>query len=136
MTGFDPAKSLERIASADDSMMLSGVLLVVRVHQEFLKAQKTRPKLVDKDIWDERLTDIARFEDYLTRQGVVILKFYLNLSRKEQKKRFMERLDKPDKNWKFSASDVRERRYWDGNMASLRSDQFHRSARSWRNLRV
>ena len=88
-------------------------VLVVRVHQEFLKAQKTPPKLVDKGIWDERLTDIARFEDYLTRQGVVILKFYLNLSRKEQKKRFMERLDKPDKNWKFSASDVRERRYWD-----------------------
>ena len=88
-------------------------VLVVRVHQEFLTAQKTPPKLVDKGIWDERLTDIARFEDYLTRQGVVILKFYLNLSRKEQKKRFMERLDKPDKNWKFSASDVRERRYWD-----------------------
>jgi PPK2 family polyphosphate:nucleotide phosphotransferase len=91
-------------------------VLVVRVHQEFLKAQKTPPKLVDKGIWDERLTDIARFEDYLTRQGVVILKFYLNLSRKEQKKRFMERLDKPDKNWKFSASDVRERRYWDDYM--------------------
>jgi PPK2 family polyphosphate:nucleotide phosphotransferase len=91
-------------------------VLVVRVHQEFLTAQKTPPKLVDKGIWDERLTDIAQFEDYLTRQGVVILKFYLNLSRKEQKKRFMERLDKPDKNWKFSASDVRERRYWDDYM--------------------
>ncbi len=91
-------------------------VLVVRVHPEFLKAQKTPPQLVDKGIWDERLTDIARFEDYLTRQGVVILKFYLNLSRKEQKKRFMERLDKPDKNWKFSASDVRERRYWDDYM--------------------
>jgi len=91
-------------------------VLVVRVHQEFLTAQKTPPKLVDKGIWDERLTDIARFEDYLTRQGVVILKFYLNLSRKEQKKRFMERLDRPDKNWKFSASDVRERRYWDDYM--------------------
>jgi PPK2 family polyphosphate:nucleotide phosphotransferase len=91
-------------------------VLVVRVHQEFLNAQRMPPKLVDKGIWDERLTDIARFEDYLTRQGVVILKFYLNLSRKEQKKRFMERLDKPDKNWKFSASDVRERRYWDDYM--------------------
>jgi PPK2 family polyphosphate:nucleotide phosphotransferase len=87
--------------------------LVVRVHQELLKAQKIPPKLVGKGIWDERLADIARFEDYLTRQGVVILKFYLNLSRKEQKKRFMQRLDKPEKNWKFSASDVRERRYWD-----------------------
>ena len=80
------------------------------------KAQKMPPKLVGKGIWDERLADIARFEDYLTRQGVVILKFYLNLSRKEQKKRFMERLDKPEKNWKFSASDVRERRYWDDYM--------------------
>jgi polyphosphate kinase 2 (PPK2 family) len=88
----------------------------VRVHQELLKAQKLPPKLVDKRIWDERLADIARFEDYLTRQGVVVLKFYLNLSREEQKKRFKERLDKPDKNWKFSAADVRERRYWDNYM--------------------
>src|SRR5208337_3278875 len=77
------------------------------------KAQKIPPRLVGKGFWDERLADIARFEDYLTRQGVVILKFYLNLSREEQKKRFMERLDKPEKNWKFSASDVRERRYCD-----------------------
>jgi PPK2 family polyphosphate:nucleotide phosphotransferase len=91
-------------------------VLVVRVHQELLKAQKIPPKLLGKGIWDERLAEIARFEEYLTRQGVVILKFYLNLSRKEQKKRFMERLDKPDKNWKFSASDVRERRYWDDYM--------------------
>ena len=91
-------------------------VLVVRVHQELLKAQKMPPKLIGKGIWDERLADIARFEDYLARQGVVILKFYLNLSRKEQKKRFMERLDKPEKNWKFSASDVRERRYWDDYM--------------------
>jgi PPK2 family polyphosphate:nucleotide phosphotransferase len=91
-------------------------VLVVRVHQELLKAQMMPPKLVGKHIWDERLDDIARFENYLTRQGVLILKFYLNLSRKEQKKRFMERLDKSDKNWKFSASDVRERRYWDDYM--------------------
>ncbi|MBN9057725.1 MAG: polyphosphate kinase 2 family protein, partial [Rhizobiales bacterium] len=87
-------------------------VLVVRTHQELLKAQKLPPKLVGKNIWDERLADIARFEDYLTRQGVIILKFYLNLSYDEQKRRFMDRLDKPDKNWKFSASDVRERRYW------------------------
>ncbi|MGO4840966.1 polyphosphate kinase 2 family protein, partial [Rhizobiaceae sp. 2RAB30] len=90
--------------------------LVVRVHQDLLKAQKMPPKLVGKDIWDERLGDIARFEDYLTRQGVVILKFFLNLSYDEQKKRFMKRLDQPDKNWKFSTSDVRERRYWDDYM--------------------
>ncbi|WP_336799226.1 polyphosphate kinase 2 family protein [Kaistia sp. MMO-174] len=91
-------------------------VLVVRTHQELLKAQKLPPKLVGKNIWDERLADIARFEDYLTRQGVIILKFYLNLSYDEQKRRFMDRLDKPDKNWKFSASDVRERRYWDDYM--------------------
>ena len=76
------------------------------------------PELVGKGIWAERLADIARFEDYLTRQGVVILKFYLNLSQKEQKKRFMERLDKPEKNWKFSASDVRERGFWDDYMSA------------------
>ena len=75
-----------------------------------------RRSSLDKRIWDERLADIARFEDYLTRQGVVVLLFYLNLSREQQKKRFMERLDKPDKNWKFSAGDVRERRYWDNYM--------------------
>src|SRR6516164_5024517 len=91
-------------------------VLVVRVHEQLLKAQRMPQKLVGKGLWDERLSDIARFEDYLARQGVVILKFYLNLSRKEQKKRFMERLDKPDKNWKFSAADVRERRYWDDYM--------------------
>ena len=91
-------------------------VLVVRVHQELLKAQKMPPELVGRSIWDERLADIARFEDYLTRQGVVILKFYLNLSNAEQKKRFLKRLDKPDKNWKFSASDIRERQYWDDYM--------------------
>ncbi len=84
----------------------------MRVHQELLKAQKIPPKLEGKGIREERLADIARFEDYLTRQGVVILKFFLNLSHKEQKKRFTERLDKPEKNWKFSAADVRARRYW------------------------
>jgi PPK2 family polyphosphate:nucleotide phosphotransferase len=87
-------------------------VLVVRVHRQLLDAQKIPPNLIGKNVWRERLADIARFEDYLTRQGVVILKFYLNLSYKEQKRRFLERLDNRDKNWKFSASDVRERRYW------------------------
>ena len=68
---------------------------------------------MSKKIWDERLADIAHFEDYLTRQGIIVLKFFLNLSRKEQKKRFMKRLDDPDRHWKFAPSDVRERRYWD-----------------------
>ena len=77
-------------------------VLVVRVHPEILKGQKLPPPLVGKRIWDERLTDIARFEDYATRQGTKILKFFLHVSRKEQKKRFLERLDEPEKNWKFS----------------------------------
>ncbi|MBV9117292.1 MAG: polyphosphate kinase 2 family protein [Acetobacteraceae bacterium] len=91
-------------------------VLVVRVHRQLLDAQKIPPNLIGKNVWSERLADIAWFEDYLTRQGVVVLKFYLNLSRKEQKKRFLQRLDNPDKNWKFSASDARERRYWNDYM--------------------
>jgi PPK2 family polyphosphate:nucleotide phosphotransferase len=87
-------------------------VLVVRVHRGLLEAQKIPPDLVGKNIWTERLADIARFEDYLTRQGVIVLKFYLNLSHGEQKKRFLKRLDNREKHWKFSASDVRERRHW------------------------
>jgi PPK2 family polyphosphate:nucleotide phosphotransferase len=87
-------------------------VLIVRVHEEILKRQKIPQSLVGKRIWDERLADIAHFEDYLTRQGVVVLKFFLQVSREEQKKRFMKRLDTPEKNWKFSASDVHERRFW------------------------
>jgi PPK2 family polyphosphate:nucleotide phosphotransferase len=87
-------------------------VLVVRVHPAILNAQKLPPPLVGKRIWDERLADIAHFEDYATRQGTKILKFFLNVSRKEQKKRFLDRLDEPEKNWKFSASDVKEREFW------------------------
>ena len=91
-------------------------VLVVRVHPEILKAQKLPPALVSKGIWDERLANIAHFEDYITRQGTKILKFFLHVSRKEQKKRFLDRLDQPEKNWKFSASDVQERKFWDDYM--------------------
>jgi PPK2 family polyphosphate:nucleotide phosphotransferase len=87
-------------------------VLVVRVHPDILKRQRLPPSLVGKRIWDERLADIARFEDYATRQGTKILKFFLHVSRREQKKRFMDRLDEPEKNWKFSASDVQERKFW------------------------
>ena len=87
-------------------------VLIVRVHEQILKRQKIPPPLVGERIWDERLADIAHFEDYLTRQGVIILKFFLHLSREEQKKRFMDRLDTPEKNWKFSPSDVQERKFW------------------------
>jgi PPK2 family polyphosphate:nucleotide phosphotransferase len=87
-------------------------VLVVRVHQELLKHQQLPPELVGKDIWEERLHDIAAFERYLARNGTLVLKFFLNVSKKEQKKRFTERLERPEKNWKFSASDVKERGYW------------------------
>jgi len=87
-------------------------VLIVRVHKEILKRQKIPQQFVGKRIWDERLADIAHFEDYLTRQGVIILKFFLHLSREEQKKRLLKRLDTPEKNWKFSASDVSERKFW------------------------
>jgi PPK2 family polyphosphate:nucleotide phosphotransferase len=88
-------------------------VLVVRVHREILARQKLPPRSVRQGkIWDERLADIAHFEDYLSRQGTVILKFFLHVSRAEQKRRFMERLDKPEKHWKFSATDVDERRFW------------------------
>jgi PPK2 family polyphosphate:nucleotide phosphotransferase len=91
-------------------------VLVVRVHEDILNQQQLPPQLVSKRIWQERLSDIAHFEDYLARQGTIILKFFLNLSAKEQKKRFMARLDKPDKHWKFSSADVHERRFWDDYM--------------------
>jgi PPK2 family polyphosphate:nucleotide phosphotransferase len=93
-------------------------VLVVRVHESILARQKLPPELVTKRIWDERLEDIAAFERYLARNGTVILKFFLHVSRKEQKKRFMERLDEPEKNWKFAPADVHERRYWDDYMAA------------------
>lgn len=88
-------------------------VLVARVHPEILAHQKLPPRLVTKHIWDERLEDIAGFERYLARQGIVVLKFFLDVSLEEQKKRFLERLDEPEKNWKFSAADVAERGHWD-----------------------
>jgi len=91
-------------------------VLVVRVHPEILAKEKLPQSSIDKRIWDERLADIANFEDYLTKQGTIILKFFLHVSRKEQKKRFMERLDAPEKNWKFSTADVQERDHWDDYM--------------------
>jgi PPK2 family polyphosphate:nucleotide phosphotransferase len=90
--------------------------LVVRVHPEFLKRQKIPPALVTKGIWKERFEDIRNFEQYLTRNGVVILKFFLHVSKQEQKRRFLERLEIPEKNWKFSAADLQERAFWDDYM--------------------
>lgn len=88
-------------------------VLAVRVHKEFLDAQRLPPKLVTPSIWDERFEDIRNVEKYLSRNGVIIRKFFLHLSKKEQKKRFLARLDNPDKNWKYSMADARERGYWD-----------------------
>src|SRR6266542_419059 len=90
--------------------------LVVRVHPEFLDRQRLPTELVTKDIWDERFQDIRSFERYLTRNGVVIRKFFLHVSKKEQRKRFLSRIEEPEKNWKFSANDAKEREYWDDYM--------------------
>jgi len=88
-------------------------VLVVRVHPHILAAQKLPPERVGKRIWDERLADIAAYERYLANQGTVILKFFLHLSREEQRRRFLDRIDDPDKHWKFSMGDLREREHWD-----------------------
>jgi polyphosphate kinase 2 (PPK2 family) len=86
--------------------------LIVRVHPEFLAKQKVPPSLVTKNIWKERFRDIRSFEDYLTRNGIVIVKFFLNLSKAEQKRRFLARAESPEKHWKFSSADMAERGFW------------------------
>ena len=93
-------------------------VLVVRVHKDMLHSERLPPALVTKHIWKERFHDICGFERYLTRNGIVIRKIFLNVSREEQKRRFIERLKEPEKNWKLSASDVRERERWADYMAA------------------
>lgn len=88
-------------------------VLVVRVHQDLLQAERIPSSLMGKHIWDERFEDIRNFEKHLARNGTIIRKFFLHLSKKEQKQRFLKRLEEPEKNWKFSASDIHEREYWD-----------------------
>ena len=88
-------------------------VLVVRVHPELLQNEKIPPSLVNKKIWEERFEDIVNFERHMWRSGTVIRKFFLHVSKKEQKKRFLARLEEPEKNWKFSPSDIHERKYWD-----------------------
>jgi PPK2 family polyphosphate:nucleotide phosphotransferase len=88
-------------------------VLVVRVHPEYLKAEKLPENLVSNDIWKDRFEDIRNFERYLTRNGIAVCKFFLHVSKDEQKRRFLNRLDEPSKHWKFSPSDVEERQYWD-----------------------
>jgi PPK2 family polyphosphate:nucleotide phosphotransferase len=90
--------------------------LVVRVHPEFLAGQKLPAECVTKSIWEERFQDIRAFERYLLRNGTVVVKFFLHVSKEEQQKRFLERLDNPEKNWKFSLNDAKERGFWDDYM--------------------
>src|SRR6201982_3864192 len=91
--------------------------LVTRVHPEILAQEKLPPKLVTKNIWRERFADICAFERYLSRNGIVILKFFLNLSKQEQRERFLDRLEQPSKNWKFSMNDISKRALWPRYMA-------------------
>jgi len=101
--------------------------LVTRVHPELLAKEKLPSRLVTRNIWRERFEDICAFERYLSRNGTVIIKFFLNISRQEQRKRFLERLDDPSKNWKFSMSDVAERALWPRYMAAYQDMIRHTS---------
>ena len=92
--------------------------LVVRVHPELLEAQRLPPECVRNDLWRDRFQDICAFERYLARNGVLVRKFFLHVSKQEQKQRFLDRLDDPRKNWKFSSQDAKERGYWDKYMAA------------------
>jgi PPK2 family polyphosphate:nucleotide phosphotransferase len=88
-------------------------VLVVRVHPEFLLGEKLPPQLMSKNVWEERCQDMCAFERYLSRQGTVIVKFFLHVSKEEQRQRFLARLEEPEKNWKFATRDVEERAHWD-----------------------
>lgn len=103
-------------------------VLVVRVHPEILAKQKVPPKLVTKNIWRERFEDISAFEKYLARNGTLVLKFFLNVSKEEQRQRFLDRLEEPAKNWKFSMGDVAERKLWNRYQAAYQDMIRHTSS--------
>ncbi len=106
-------------------------VLIVRVHPEILQGQRIpREELEDQDIWKHRYEDINNIERYLTRNGTVILKFFLHVSREEQKKRFLERIERPEKNWKFALSDIREREHWDRYMEAY-EDMLNATSTRW-----
>jgi PPK2 family polyphosphate:nucleotide phosphotransferase len=105
-------------------------VLVVRVHPELLQRQKLPPQPVDKTFWKGRYEDINAFERYLVRNGIVVLKFFLNVSQEEQKRRFLERIEHPDKNWKFSAADAQERRHWKAYMEAY-EEAFRHTSTPW-----
>jgi PPK2 family polyphosphate:nucleotide phosphotransferase len=105
-------------------------VLVVRVHPGFLDRQQLPPDRKTGSIWKRRYEEINNFEKYLTDNGIVVLKFFLNISRETQKKRFLERIDEPEKNWKFSATDVLERRHWEGYMDAY-EEMFNHTSTPW-----
>jgi PPK2 family polyphosphate:nucleotide phosphotransferase len=104
-------------------------VLVVRVHPDLFAKEKIPPSLISSDIWKDRYHDINAFEHYLARNGVVVRKFFLNLSKAEQKRRFLDRLDQPEKNWKFSAADAKERECWDDYQEAFEDMIVHTSTR-------
>lgn len=105
-------------------------VLIVRVHDDILKKQKLPKQPEGKDFWKERFNDINEFERYLVRNGIQVMKFFLNVSKEEQKKRFLKRIETPEKNWKFSGSDVKERAYWDEYMKAY-EDMFNHTSTKW-----
>ncbi|AKG22975.1 polyphosphate kinase 2 family protein [Calothrix sp. 336/3] len=105
-------------------------VLVARVHPEILQNQQLPKSALNNNIWQQRFTEINNFEKYLVANGIVILKFFLHVSKEEQKKRFLERIDLPEKNWKFSVSDVQERQYWNDYMNAY-EDVFNHTSTSW-----
>lgn len=105
-------------------------VLVVRVHPDFLAKQKIPPSDQGKGFWKKRFEQINNFEKYLVDNGIIVLKFFLNLSKYEQKKRFLERIDLPEKNWKFSVNDLKERGFWDDYMKAY-EDLFNHTSTPW-----
>lgn len=105
-------------------------VLAVRIHPEFLAKQQLPPEAKDKDIWKRRFKEISNFEKYLVDNGIIVLKFFLNVSKEEQKQRFLERIDRPEKNWKLSPNDVKERNLWDDYMEAY-EDIFNHTSTPW-----
>lgn len=105
-------------------------VLVVRVHPEVLAKQQLPLAVKNEMIWQQRFEEINNFEKYLVNNGIIVLKFFLHVSKEEQKKRFLQRIDRPEKNWKFSASDVKERGYWDDYMNAYQ-DVFNQTSTEW-----
>jgi len=105
-------------------------LLVVRVHPEILRHQHIPSRYLDEDVWNRRFEEVNNFEKYLVHNGGVVLKFFLNVSKDEQKRRFLDRIEQPEKNWKFSSADAKERAFWDDYMNAY-EDVFNRTSTTW-----